>query len=322
LVRGKGMSMERMRKTRLWLPALVTLIVLLPAVVACGTADGADEPSTHPVIEQPEGGDLQALLATTVLRTGTQRVAFVLHSSKALIEVPEARVSSYYTPNDNFVEPPFTVTQARYYQWPYGTRGNYVTELTFDRPGRWLLDIEVAGEDGTNEHVFLPLEIAETSPVVDVGQAAPHSRNKTLRDVTDIAQLTTAWTPDPELYLNTIERAVTSQTPALIVFASPAYCTSPTCGPEVETVQALKEQYKDDAFFIHVEVYDNPDEISGDLTNGRITPVVDEWGISDAPHWQNESWAFITDRDGIVTARFEGYATAQELEEALQAVLQ
>ena len=310
--------MVRMRKARLLMPALVALIVLLPAIVACG----AEEPATQRVVEQSEGGDLQALLATTVLRTGTQRVAFVLHSSKALIEVPEARVSSYYTPNDDVVDPPFAVTQATYYQWPYGTRGNYVTELTFDRPGRWLLDIEVVGEEGVNEHVFLPLEISETSPVVDVGQAAPRSRNKTLRNVEDIAQLTTAWTPDPELYLNTIERAVTSQAPALIVFASPAYCTSPTCGPEVETLQELKEQYKEEAFFIHVEVYDNPDEISGDLTNGRITPVVDEWGISDAPHWQNESWSFVTDRDGIVTARFEGYATAQELEEALQAVLQ
>lgn len=313
--------MLRMRKSRLWLPSLAALVVLSLATVACGAADGTGTPATQPVLEQ-DGNDLQALLATGVLRLGTQRVAFVLHSSKALIEVEEARVSSYYAPDGNFVEPPFAVTQATYYQWPYGTRGNYVTELSFDRPGSWRLDIEVVGEDGKNEHVFLPLTVAETSPVVDIGEAAPHSRNKTLRDVDDIQQLTTAWTPDPELYLNTIERAVTSQAPAVIVFASPAYCTSPTCGPEVETLQGLKEQYKDVAYFIHVEVYDNPDEISGDLSLGRITPVVDEWGISDVPHWQNESWAFITDRDGIVTARFEGYATAQELEDALLAVLQ
>ncbi|MDA1216531.1 MAG: thioredoxin family protein [Chloroflexi bacterium] len=305
----------------MWLPLLAALMVLSLATIACGATDGTGTPATQPVVSE-DGNDLQALLATGVLRTGTQRVAFVLHSSKALIEVKEATVSSYYAPNGNVVEPPFAVTQATYYQWPYGTRGNYVTELRFDKVGSWMLDIEVVGEDGANNHVFLPLTVAETSPVVDIGQAAPHSRNKTLLDVDDIQQLTTAWAPDPELYLNTIERAVTSQAPALIVFASPAYCTSPTCGPEVETLQGLKEQYKEVAFFIHVEVYDNPDEIGGDLNNGRITPVVDEWGISDVPHWKNESWAFITDRDGIVTARFEGYATAQELEEALLAVLQ
>jgi hypothetical protein len=313
--------MLKMRKPRLWLPLLATLMVLSLATIACDAAGGTGTLATQPVVSE-DGNDLQALLATGVLRTGTQRIAFVLHSSKALIEVKEVKVSSYYAPNGNVAEPPFTVTQATYYQWPYGTRGNYVTELGFDRAGSWMLDIEVIIEDGTNNHVFLPLTIAETSPVVDIGQAAPHSRNKTLLDVDDIQQLTTAWTPDPELYLNTIERAVTSQTPALIVFASPAYCTSPTCGPEVETLQGLKEQYKEVAFFIHVEIYDNPDEIGGDLNNGRITPVVDEWGISNVPHWKNESWAFITDRDGIVTARFEGYATAQELEEALLAVLQ
>jgi hypothetical protein len=303
------------------LPIFATLMVVSLATVACGTADGTGTPDTQFVVGQ-DGNDLQALLATGVLRTGTQRVAFVLHSSKALIEVEEARISSYYTPDNNFVGSPFSITTATYYQWPYGTRGNYVTELNFDRPGNWMLDIEVIGANRENERAFLPLTVTKTSPVVDIGQAAPHSRNKTLRDVDDIQQLTTAWTPDPELYLNTIERAVTNQAPAVIVFASPAYCTSPTCGPEVETLQGLKEQYKDVAYFIHVEVYDNPDEISGDLTLARITPVVDEWGISSVPHWQNESWAFITDREGIVTARFEGYATAEELEEALLAVLQ
>jgi hypothetical protein len=313
--------MLKVRKFHLWLPFLATLMVLPLVTIACGAADRVGTAAMQPVVRE-DGNDLQALLATRVLRTGSQRVAFVLHSSKALIEVKEAKVSSYYTPNGNVVEPPSAVTQATYYQWRYGIRGNYVTELSFDRAGSWMLDIEVVVEDGATHNVFLPLTIAETSPVVDIGQAAPRSRNKTLLDVADIQQLTTAWTPDPELYLNTIERAVTSQAPALIVFASPAYCTSPTCGPEVETLQELKEQYRETAFFIHVEIYDNPDEIGGNLSNGRITPVVDEWGISDVPHWENESWAFITDRNGIVTARFEGYATAQELEEALLAVFQ
>ena len=52
-----------------------------------------------------------------------------------------------------------------------------------------------------------------------------------------------------------------------------------------------------------------------------LTEAVHEWGLSAIPGWFNESWTFVLDSDGRVVQRFEGFATLEELEEALQAVL-
>ena len=48
---------------------------------------------------------------------------------------------------------------------------------------------------------------------------------------------------------------------------------------------------------------------------------MDEWGLTSVPDWTNESWVFVIDADGIVTARFEAYSTAAELEAALEDML-
>ena len=99
------------------------------------------------------------------------------------------------------------------------------------------------------------------------------------------------------------------------------FCTSPTCGPQVDTVTELKELYSDDANFIHVELYDNPEEIQGDLSKAELNNLVDEWGFSSIAHWFNESWTFVLGSDGRIAQRFEGFATLEELEEVLQAEL-
>ena len=134
-------------------------------------------------------------------------------------------------------------------------------------------------------------------------------------------KLTTDFTPDPDLYQLTIAGAVITGRPTVVVFATPAFCTSPTCGPQVDTVSQLKDLYRDEANFIHVEIYDNPDEIQGDLSKAIIADLVQEWGFTSIPHWFNESWTFVLGPGGRVAQRFEGFATLEELEEVLQTEL-
>ena len=134
--------------------------------------------------------------------------------------------------------------------------------------------------------------------------------------------MTTDFTPDPELYQLTIPEAIISGKPTVIVFATPAFCTSPTCGPQVDTVAELKDLYWDEANFIHVELYDNPEEIQGDLDKAVLSSLVHDWGFSSIAHWFNESWTFLLGRDGRIAQRFEAFATLVELEEALLAALE
>ena len=305
----------------------VAIAVVALAASACAGAAPAPTPTPAapppaalspaappPAALPPAAAGITPLLATTQLRVGTQRVAFLLHSATTLITAPEVEVRTSL-PGTSLGES----AVAPFHLWPFGTRGTYATELTFEAAGEWRLDITVddpafAGETSITVHV------AERSSVRDVGELALFSNTKTLRSENgDLSRITTSSTPDIELYRLSVAEALISGRPSVIVFASPAFCTSPTCGPQVETVSELRARHADEADFVHVEVYDNPDEIQGDLTRGTYTPALSAWGIDTVEGYLNESWVFVLGSDGRITARFEGYATLDELESALLA---
>ena len=318
-----------------WKPALLVLGLFLTGLsvwVGCNSTGPVDMPETTPATatetgRPPDGnplagaGEINPILATTVLNVGPQRVAFLLAGKRAIIKAPEAAVTATYrgdgTAGGAGGNPtPTTMGRAVYRDWPYGIRGSYSVALTFDRAGPWRLDVAV--EDGEVQgETTIDLEVVEDSPVPAVGERPPLSRTKTLDEVGDAAQLTTDYNADAELYRISVAEAIESPRPAVVVFATPAFCTSPTCGPQVETVKELKALYRGRADFVHVEIYDRPEEIQGDLSRATLAPAVAEWGFSSLPHWFNESWVFIMDDRGIVRQRFEGYATLEELEAAL-----
>ena len=282
--------------------------------------DAPDSPSiTEPPGDTPAAAQLaiEPILATTVLGVGEQRVAFLLTTSEGLVQAPEAAVTSVFLGDGGS---PAEEKQAAFHLWPYGVRGSYSTQLNFDRPGDWRLDISVDGTDGPGTAQIM-LEVSEETSVPGIGSLPPFSANKTIHTVDELSQLTTDFTPDPELYQLTIPEAVIAGKPAVIVFATPAFCTSPTCGPQVDTVAELKDLYRDEANFIHVELYDNPEEIQGDLNKAELSQLVHDWGFTSIPHWFNESWTFLLGQDGRIAQRFEAFATLEELEEALLAAL-
>ena len=144
----------------------------------------------------------------------------------------------------------------------------------------------------------IDLEVAEESPIPGIGERPPRSQTKTLAEVEGIEKLTTDYDADEELYRITVAEAIESPRPAVVVFASPAFCTSPTCGPQVDTVKELKADYRGRADFVHVEIYDRPEEIQGDLDQADFAAAVEEWGFTSVPHWFNESWVFIINDRG------------------------
>jgi hypothetical protein len=114
----------------------------------------------------------------------------------------------------------------------------------------------------------------------------------------------------------TIAEALDKNKPLLVTFATPAYCQSATCGPQVGVIKDIKAGHSSDMNFLHVEVYDNPNEIQGDLTRGRISPTLSEWGLITEP------WTFVMDTEGLVQAKFEGFVGPEDLETAIQGMLQ
>ena len=176
--------------------------------------------------------------------------------------------------------------------------------------------ISLYGPGSGADDVTTTVYVKENSSTPAIGSPAPASMNKTSRDVEALDRLTTAPAPDPDLYRMTIREALASGMPLVVSFATPGYCQTATCGPQVEVLSGIKDRYRGRANFIHVEVFDNPHEIQGDLGKAQAVPSVEEWGLPTEP------WTFIVDGGGAVSAKYEAFTTAEEIQEGLAAVLQ
>ena len=257
-----------------------------------------------------EASGLILVFGTPDLGPGPQRIAFVLSDNEGIVRLPVVSISASLDGGE-------AVTAiARYFDFPEGIRGLYVGELEFDRAGEWMLEVSLPRPDGSLAVLSFPAEVAERTLAPDVGDPAPASLNRTLDDVESIYQLSTGAEPDPALYELTVAEALEAGRPFVIVFASPGFCTNALCGPQAEILTVLRERHGDRANFIHVDLYENPEEIrTMGLGVAIETPLLWEWGL------HTPEWTFIVGADGRVAGRFEAFAPEEELEAALIAVL-
>ncbi len=290
-----------------------------PEIVVVGvheSADAPERPDELPLIEGAVSTDgLKVILGTGDLGPGTNRFGFVLTTPTGFVTVPTVTVSSFLLSADGLSREARETAVATYHPWPYGARGLYTTPLDFNAPGRWAVEIGVESEDGSMRRADLEFEVVDPTFAPRVGDLAVSSDTRTVDDVERLSQLTTGSLQDRDLYRLTVAEAVSSGLPAVVVFASPAFCTNAVCGPQVEVLQQLKDEYGGRAQFVHVDFYDNPEEIQGDLTKAVISPAVREWRLPSI------EWTFVIDRQGRVSARFEAFATYTEVEDALKKAL-
>ena len=310
----------------------IGLTALVATFVACGGEDEAEQsidddhvsasahrepperPDREPLIESettPDG--FKAILGTGDLGVGTERIGFVLTSKTGFVTTDGVKVTPKYV-SDGANEAG-TAVDAVFQEWPYGNRGLYTTFIEFDKPGQWQLDISVPVEDGSTKIVPLAFEVFDVSHAPMQGHSAISTETRTIDDVESLEELTTGSLQDPDLYRISLDRAIENDMPTVVVFASPAFCQNAVCGPQVDVLQELKNAYPTDANYVHVDFYDNPHEIQGDLERAVISPAVRDWRLPSI------EWTFVIDRQGTVTARFEGFATFDEVEAALRQVL-
>jgi hypothetical protein len=189
-------------------------------------------------------------------------------------------------------------------------KGAYVATLTFPTAGRWSLEVSMQ-RAGRPQTTSLAVNVLLRPTVPAVGDSAPASRNPTVRDVADVREIDSG-TPPNDMHELSIADAIAQHRPALVVFATPAFCTSAMCGPEVHAVQALQPAYRDRLAFIHVEIYQ---DFRTDPSKRRLTPAVQEWRL------QSEPWVYLMDARGIIRAAFEGPAATDELRIAIDRML-
>jgi hypothetical protein len=195
-----------------------------------------------------------------------------------------------------------------------------VDEVRFPCWGEWGLEAITTEPDGSQRtgRMIFPVRPASSTP--PIGAPAPVTATPTADTPAEIAAISTDTEPDADFYTTSVDTALAEHKPFLVIFSTPAFCRTRTCGPALDIVKDVAAQFKPEVTFIHVEPY-LLEQVSGNLQpvlsdQNQPIPVaaVTDWGLPTEPY------IFVVDADGRVTAKLEGVAAADELEAALREV--
>ncbi len=303
---GEAPRIGRRRACRLLLGGTA-----LSLVTACQALPPRPSPTPDNSLVQPRaaGADLVAVQASSELAVGRNRFVVGLIDgqnqpiSQGAVHLDFFKVTGAAAQKKSGVDAVFrSVGHAR---------GVWVSQAAFDEVGPWGAEVSLrSGDGGAPKVTRMNFEVQARFSAPDYGDAAPQSPSATPADVGgDVSHICTHVPPCGLHEVSLATALEAGQQPVVVAFATPAFCTSATCGPQLDAVLQLQQVYATRATFVHVEIYRYPFE--------QLQPAqaVEEWKLPSEP------WTFVVDRGGVVRDRFEGIAPIDELEPALKAVL-
>jgi hypothetical protein len=266
------------------------------------------------VLNRP-GPEVALVQGTSDYAVGPVRVTFlVIDKHSKSIERPRARIWVGTKPG----APTLLTTEATLD--PIGIPGTsaaalgdvtriYVARFRLARPGTYTI---VAEPEGAKIQGFATFQVAKRPKAPAVGDKAIPSHTPTLATTHgDASTLTTKTPPDRTLLGYSVAGSLAAHAPFVLVFATPKFCSSRTCGPVVDVAQAVQKRFKGRGGlrFIHVEIYQDNNPTLG------VNRWVKEWRLPSEP------FVFLVGRDGRIKARFEGSVSVAELSAAVRATL-
>jgi hypothetical protein len=183
----------------------------------------------------------------------------------------------------------------------------YSTEVDFPSDGEWRF-AAVVRHDGEVKATLLPIAaVGEFTSIPKPGQKAPKMHTPTADDVGgNLSQITTRIPPDTQ---NRVDYAdALGREPIVLLFATPQFCQSRVCGPVVDVTEQAKQEFGDEAAFIHMEIYNDNDPNKG------VRSQVRAFGLPSEP------WLFVIDAKGVVRTEIEGAFNLRELTDAVKGV--
>jgi hypothetical protein len=169
----------------------------------------------------------------------------------------------------------------------------YSTEVDFPSNGEWAVAALVKSDGELLGTVLPSAVVGEFNGIPRPGQRAPKIHTPTADEVGgDLAKITTRIPPDTQ---NRVDYAdALGREPILLLFATPQFCQSRVCGPVVDVAEQVKQEYGDQAAFIHMEIYNDNDP------SKHARPQVRALNLPSEP------WLFAIDRRGRVSSATEG----------------
>jgi hypothetical protein len=251
--------------------------------------------------------EMGVALVPSQLVVGLNRFAVGLFDGSGQV-VHEAEVHFHYYDLTNADAPVLeSHAEATRLQTPDGLTTVFAQDREFAKAGKWGVEIQARFPDGTASMKRIGFEVLAESPSPVPGEAAPVVETATGSDVNnDLSQITSAPSPNPAFYAQSLSEAISNGRPTVLLFATPAFCQTRFCGPAYEVTSELQQRYGDEMNFVHVEIYTGLPNPA--VNNWEMAPAMSAFGLTTEP------WIFLIDRQGVVVYRVEGLFTTEEIE--------
>ena len=176
----------------------------------------------------------------------------------------------------------------------------YDFRTTIDAAGFFALVVDQGPAEGASFDVAEPDAVA----IPSAGDPLPPFDTPTTADARGVDPICTR-EPDPcPFHEITLTEALASGKPVVYYVGTPAFCSTGSCAPGLESLIEVQPEFGEVFAFVHAEVY-------VDTTATTVAPAVEALGLFYEPA------LFITDRAGVVVERIDAVWNTDELVEAL-----
>ena len=288
----------------------------LVAVTACASPSPTPTRAPSPVGSSGAQTSVLPAAISSELAVGSNRYLFSFTDAKTNTPAgaPDRTASVGFTGPSNQTIPPTPGT----FVWAIqNVSGIYVATVDFPAAGDWTAHFTTAAAGKPQEQMDFQFQVAAKKSVVSPGDKAPSVDTPTLASVGgDVSKISSYAKPDPAFYQTSVSAALAAHKPFVLVFATPKFCQTSTCGPTLDKVKPIAAAHPD-ITFINVEPYLLA------VDQGQLQPVLDAQGslqpvaATTAYRLISEPYVFVVGGDGLVKSSFELSFTPDEIDRAL-----
>jgi len=192
-------------------------------------------------------------------------------------------------------------------------KGFYEVQLTIPSDGTWLAVAEVQRPGkSTSEFGAAQFQIGRRTAMPKEGDLATSVPTPTYSDHRGVDPICTA-KPICPMHAISLDTALESGKPTVLIIATPQFCQSALCGPETQVVGGVSKEFSGRINFIHVEVYkDNKDTT---IQRQILSPAAALWHLDEEPA------IYYIDSARLIKSRTIGPADRGEVRASAQALL-
>lgn len=189
----------------------------------------------------------------------------------------------------------------------YETIGNGFYSATFKAAAnvRSVTVMTLTRSGDTVRSALSELKLVRDDPTPAPGERAPAVKTETIEDGGDAEEICTR-DPVDDMHDVSLDDALGRGKPVVLLFSTPALCSSRVCGPVNDVATQVQAEVGDRAVFVHQEIFNDNDPTAG------FRPQVLKYGLTSEPY------TFVIDGDGRVSSQLAGPFSAEELRAALR----